>query len=556
MTSKSDPTRRLMKSLKQDMAALRQNHRPLSMVSGVTPPYFSGDASGMDVETFIYELRNCAHANDWSDGQTVLQLAHYLDGNAGYAFRNAVTNKVRKHTADAPALIAQRSTALTKKRSLADDLANLSTSSRELAALMDELSIKHEDYSEEENTQREAKLAETKRLHDNALHTYGVQSQALREVEAELKTLTGATTVREDSPDHPTMAFPTLELAVKWLRDNFSREDMTDELTGDYFGRRQKRGERVQDFAMALLALWCQSGVDVSESKKAQHFLDGLRPRLKRAVKHFMKSGRLGDVDDRDWDEVLIAAKRVEREHPHLLREETSGYDDDEDQAFVNVAAVKFANQDKRVADRADNAVANALADTTAALKALTMKADAQAAQLSALQQEVNRAKAAPAPMHAPASAAPVCSTCGLPGHYPASCPRLAGPGPLCYNCNLHGHMAWQCPAPATATTMRNRNRPARQFRATCYNCNELGHYAPECPNVAKANAGEGGNANASGQQQRGSGSGRPSKRPYGQGRPTNPCPKCGDPGHWGRDCPSAPATGANAVPLGNAQRA
>ena len=430
--------------------------RPISMLHGIPPPYFYGEG-GEDVEAFIYALKNCASANDWKDQKTVSNLAHFLDGNAGYAFRAAVEHRVARARGSHKKRLEERRRAQEKITNLKKEKDQAGDEVRRLATdLAEMLRVKEEgkDDDEELPTPSPREEAVLEQAYDEAMGLFEAASVNYAEHKKVTKELglvidpSGAVLPGpSDDSDH-SIAFPTLESALAWLRLTFRREDNEDRLTGEYFGRRQKRFEKVQDFALELLKLCSRAGIVTTEAKKTKHFVDGLRPRLKRTLRHFLLVGRLKAADD-NWEEMVRVASRLEREHPSLSTDEDLDY---KGAASVNVMEAGSTRQ-------SNEAVPAAVADqeqaSNTSVERLTLEMAALANAMRGMQQG---------------------SQSGREQNNAARSRR-------CYNCHEIGHLSWDCTQPHTDQTKQARARfEQKMFNAVCYSCNQKGHYSPDCP--------------------------------------------------------------------------
>lgn len=453
--------------------------RPISMLHGIPPPYFYGD-EGEDVEAFIYALVNCANANSWKDCKTVNNLAHFLDGRAGYAFRAAVEHRVERAKGSQKERLEERRKARDDLKALESEKEQAAVEVRQLAERMADLkAVKEEEDDESKSGDTEAEMSEEMKTMDKAyraaMELYAVASVNYATARKAAKTEEWSTapelptTDLADESDH-SIAFPTLASALKWLRTTFRREDVEDKLTGEYFGRRQGKFEKVQDYALELLKLCSRAGIAATEAKKTKHFVNGLRPRLKKTLQHYILTGRV-KLSEGSWEETIKEASKLEREHPLLDLD----YHDYPAHAPVNVMEAAPTQVSAAVA----TPPTFVWSELTASVAALTEAAK-----------------------------------------------RIDGPGKdrdnknrslRCYNCHELGHMAWECPqadSPETQAYRRANPKPT-QFQPVCYACNEPGHYANKCPNRANNGAGT---APAQAQQRRG-GERRESSAANGQQR-------------------------------------
>ena len=450
--------------------------RPISMLHGIPPPYFYGD-EGEDVEAFIYALVNCANANDWKDHKTVNNLAHFLDGRAGYAFRAAVEHRVERAKGSQKELLEERRKAKEQLTALEAEKTQAGDEARKLASRLADLSqVKSEgkeDSADEDEAEQSEEYQKVDKAYRAAMELFSVASvnyaqakKAARDNAWALDSTEAGAADSTESSDH-TIAFPTLESALKWLRVTFRREDVEDRLTGEYFGRRQGRHEKVQDFALELLKLCSRAGIVATESKKTKHFVDGLRPRLKKTLKHFILAGRI-KVNDGNWEETVKEASTLEREHPLLG---TAYADDYEKRAEVN-----------------------------------------------AMGQGIDESVTTPAPPPCPVPTFDWGEFASNVSSLAEAAKAVEGPGKehnnrmrslRCYNCHELGHMSWESKQPDSRNTQAYRQaHPApKQFAAVCYVCNKPGHYASSCPDRPSMRGGGRGSAAApqrSGSNQRG----------------------------------------------------
>lgn len=474
-------------SVKALQAAQQQAQRPISMLHGIPPPYFYGD-EGEDVEAFIYALVNCANANDWKDHKTVNNLAHFLDGRAGYAFRAAVEHRVERAKGSKKERLEDRRVQLKRLTDLEQEKTVAGDAVRELAAILaKERAVKEEkgeDDDEETSPDVSEEMTKLDRKYAAALETYSEASVRYAQAKSKVKETDWLATAEDGSgtshlvaeSDH-AIAFPTLASALQWLRATFRREDVEDRLTGEYFGRRQRKGERVQDYALELLKLCSRAGIHTTETKKTQHFVDGLRPRLKRTLRHYVLSGKVV-LTEGNWEDTVREASKLEREHPFLTSSEEA--DGGAYYGELNAVGARQVSNEERAQPAAVAAPPNVdwsklAADVAALTEAVQTDGDRPGKERN------NQARAM-----------------------------------ICYNCHELGHMAWQCnKADSRQTRNYVQNGPrAVPFSVVCYNCNKNGHYASKCPEPRNGAAarpqGKGGQVPG----------GRPAERSNTQGQP------------------------------------
>jgi len=443
----------------KQQAAQLAAQTPIAMLQGIQPPYFYGD-EGEDVEAFIYALVNCASANDWKDSKTVNNLAHFLDGRAGYAFRAAVQHRVDR------ALGSHKEALLTRRESK-EKLARLQAECDEASTLLLDLgekigvlsSVKDEEGEEGELKAEPKESKQLQQLRDDykaATLMFSKasveQAQAASEVE-KLSVLPEVGLKVEGEMNQHTIAFPTLQSALTWLRNTFRREDVEDQLTGDYFGRRQRPGETVQDFALDLLKLHSRAGLVSSEEKQTTHFIEGLRPRFKRTLKYYLQTKKI-TTTVKDWEGMVKAAGMLEREHPGLKG------DDDHTAPSPNFNAIRDSQPEPTQAEERNTYH--------------SPQRTYQFEELAAIVEAVTSAMKRPEDERA--------------GREHNNSNRSK----QCYNCHELGHLSWDCPSAPTAQTKEYRAKRGNmpRYSPTCFKCNKVGHYSNACTNGAAAAGG------------------------------------------------------------------
>lgn len=443
---------------------------PIAMLQGIQPPYFYGD-EGEDVEAFIYALVNCASANDWKDLKTVNNLAHFLDGRAGYAFRAAVQHRVNRALDSHKQALHTRMAIKAKLAKAKDRMDEASDLLMNLGAKMGAMSMKDEDDGEEkDNEEKKEHLLQLRGQYTATTNLFSQASVEHAQIKSEVEeqgTLHGSVTTPapgNESSQH-AIAFPTLDSALSWLRNTFRREDVEDQLTGDYFGRRQAQGELVQDYALDLLKLHSRAGLVSTEEKQTTHFVEGLRPRFKRTLKHYLQSGKI-KATLKDWEAMVRAAGVLEREHPGLKEDETS-------------------KQQYRTLNAIDQGAPPLPMPMEAAAAAPPPPTTYQFGELAAIVEAIAGALRPPA------------------GEISGREHNNSTRSKQCYNCHELGHLSWDCPKAPTERTheYRAKRNNMPRYSPTCFKCNETGHYSNACPNGAAE-----GSRGKSGEDRRGNG--------------------------------------------------
>lgn len=266
---------------------------------------------------------------------------------------------------------------------------------------------------------------------------------------------TVTTAAGDELPDH-AIAFPTMKSLKDWLRETFTREDTEDRLSGEFFGRRQYKGEKVKDYALELTKLRCRAGINMKEAERTRHFMRGLRKRLRLCVEHFIKEGR-ESVKEGDWESTVRVAAKIERQHPGLSE------GDDRDNSILDLRDMNAMRAVEATAGASD------AGGSAASASAHEEREEENGTRWNMMVNAITNLTEALA----------VTKTERVGREL-----DNAGRSRRCYNCHESGHLSYECPQAPTPETLKaraQRSRPA--FKATCYACNEVGHYANACPN-------------------------------------------------------------------------
>ena len=248
--------------------------------------------------------------------------------------------------------------------------------------------------------------------------------------------------------DDAALAFPTLSEFFEWLRTVFEREEVIHAYMSEFYGRRQKKGEKIQDFALELMRLSKRSGMNVDEKERTQHFIDGLTRRMKKHMRREWAKRGQRSTDIHKWSEVLEMAKKLERDIPELCQ-----FGDDDEPYTVNVNVATAADEDDEVASDSEAVMS---------VKAKE-KTSHQADLLSAIKDMMS-----------------------------TMVEQVKANTDSCYNCGGKGHLSRDCQRPPSERTQRYRNgrrgRGVRPQDVQCYACGKFGHYANACNSKATEN--------------------------------------------------------------------
>ena len=321
----------------------------------------------------------------------------------------------------------------------------------------------------------------------------GVAAAAAADTEA-------AETAAVVAEDDTALAFPSFEEFCDWLRKIFEREDVTNAYMSEFYGRRQQRGERVQDFAYEVMRLSQRSGMLVTEAERSRHFLDGLTPRMRKHIKRLWQAKGVTGAHRYRWNDLLAKARQLERDIPEL----SQMYEDEDRDAVagrkrVVASGLRVVNSPYEVAgatvedeeEEVDSAAVMAVAKAPPHVVA-NRESSSQAELIKALGEMMK-----------------ACMAQGGGGG------GRRGGSRTCYNCGKEGHISRDCQEPESASTKQYRltRRTGRGREPECYTCHEMGHYSPDCPQKTSADTG----SKAGGRD----------------------CYVCGEKGHIARDCPS-----------------
>ena len=192
--------------------------RPISMLHGIPPPYFYGD-EGEDVEAFIYALVNCANANDWKDNKTVNNRVQRAQGS-----QKERLEERRKQLEKLTALEAEKTAAGDEVRRLAVLQASLRGVKEEEKGDASEEG-RGSDESNEEMQKLERKYHAAMELFSVASVNFSLARKESKDRDWVEGTQEAATPKEITGDSDHSIAFPTLNSALQWLRVTFRRED-------------------------------------------------------------------------------------------------------------------------------------------------------------------------------------------------------------------------------------------------------------------------------------------------------------------------------------------
>ena len=468
------------------------------------------------LEEFLDEAEQCVNANRWKDREISTHLSYLFENNAKYAFQREVSNRVAAMPAQAKVytqaeLQTMVTTAQTQLSKLIDEQAELEGTwyEEEESLKLLQQQVKEEakddtatptpeevEVARQQTCRTEMDQARRRLVQTDRLHRAGAMSQqattARAEVAAAQARLEAWTAPAEEVEELTDIqrAFPTKKSLFTWLRALFTNKKDNDAHMSNYYGRKQKKGESVKDFACELERLSRRAAITTTEESITRHFYGGLGPRMKRALQAQWDSGELASTPASakwNWNSLLQAAIVLERDIPSLsmMGEDLPSMAVAGAQAAIRarsgamIGSVELQEQNNwngayeeeefsRPAVPLTNGIVEQFAEPIMAL----------------LQQMATR--------QLPATL--TCERCQLVGHKAADCrvnldrPRRenAGKQPprhrqpssgLCFQCGQPGHIKRDCTQQPQYAQVA---APARQPQ-TCFRCGSAQHQVRNC---------------------------------------------------------------------------